>query len=205
MKKTLLLAPLFCMALVWGAFASTAQADELISNLPGNDGSQSADLDELRNKGMGFTMPGTDYTLDSAVLRLETFGSNVAPIVEIWSDVAGLPGAPLITLDNPAFAPSGIANYEFTPPASFTLMANTTYWLVAYGPVGVDRYDWKASSPGVIPTGIATHAGAVWDSNGAPPTNPSSIICSYAMNGSTGPVSVDAESWSRVKARYYEK
>lgn len=51
----------------------------LISNLPGNDGSQSADLDELRNKGMGFTMPaGPNYILNHVTLRLETFGA-VAP------------------------------------------------------------------------------------------------------------------------------
>jgi hypothetical protein len=203
MKKTILLAPCLCVALVWAAVTSSAQADVLISNLPGNDGTQSADLDDLRNKGMGFTMPNADYTLDSATLRLETFGANVAPIIEIWNDVAGLPGAPLITLNNPAFAASGIANYDFTPGGTFTLQADTTYWIVAYGQAGADQYDWKASSPGVVPTGLATHAGALFDTNGVPPTNTSSIICSYELNGSTGPVSVDDESWSRVKGRYY--
>ena len=66
----------------------------LISNLPGNDASQSADLNDTRNKGMGFTMPaGQDYFLDYVTLRLETFGA-VAPIVELWTSVGGLPGAP---------------------------------------------------------------------------------------------------------------
>src|SRR5688572_28737918 len=65
----------------------------LISNLPGNDGSQSADLDELRNKGMGFTMPtGPNYILNHVTFRLATFGA-VQPRVELWSNVAGLPGA----------------------------------------------------------------------------------------------------------------
>jgi hypothetical protein len=205
MKKTILLAPWLSMVLVWAVVTPNAQAIELISNLPGNDASQSADLDELRNKGMGFTMPGTQYTLDNVSLRLETFGANVAPIVEIWDDVAGNPGAPLVTLVNPVFAASGIANYDFTPPGTFTLSANTTYWIVAYGQAGAARYDWKASSPAQIPTGLATHAGAKFDTNGAPPTTNSSIICSYALNGSTGPISVDAETWSSVKARYREE
>jgi hypothetical protein len=202
MKKTIFLLPLLFAALVSAAVAPVARADELISNLDGNDASQSAGLNDLRNKGMGFTMPATEYTLESATLRLATFGPNTNPIVEIWDDVGGNPGTPLVTLINPVFASSGIANYDFIPPGTFTLEANTTYWLVAYGPVGADAYDWKASSPAVTPTGIATHAGAKFDTNGAPPTTNSSIICSYAVNGSTGPVSVDSDSWGSIKAQY---
>jgi len=204
MKKTNLLALCLCAALVSAVF-TPALATELISNLDGNDASQSADLDELRNKGMGFTMPGAEYRLDSVTMRLATFGPNVRPIVEIWSDAGGLPGVSLVTLVNPVFAASGIANYDFIPPGTFNLAANTTYWIVAYGEAGADRYDWKASSPAQIPTGLATHAGALFDTNGPPPTNTSSIICSYALNGTTGPVSVDDESWGRVKARYHEE
>jgi hypothetical protein len=190
------------MALVWAAFATNAQAVELISNLPGNDNSQSADLNELRCKGMGFTMGAVEYNLNFATLRLETFGANVAPIVEIWNDVGGLPGAPLVTLINPVFAASGISNYDFVPPGNFTLEANTTYWIVAYGAAGGDRYDWKASSPAQIPTGIATHVGALFDTNGVPPTNTSSIVCSYAVNGTEGAISVEATSWGSLKSLY---
>jgi len=202
MKKTILLLPLLCLALAWPAVTPSVQATELISNLPGNDASQSADLDNLRNKGMGFTMPATDYNLDNVTLRLETFGPNIAAHVEIWNDVAGNPGAPLVALINPVFAASGIADYVFIPPGNFTLSANTTYWIVAYGEATADRYDWKASSPAQIPTGLATHAGAKFDTNGAPPTTNSSIICSYSVNGSTGPVAVDAVSWGTIKAKY---
>jgi len=93
----------------------------------------------------------------------------------------------LTTLDNPAFGAVGIANYDFTPSGSFTLLANTTYWLVASGTVNGDRYDWKASSPGVTPTGLATHAGATFGTAGLPPTGTSSILNSYALNGSLVP------------------
>lgn len=202
MRKTIWLAPWLCLALVWAVVVPNAQATELISNLPGNDASQSAGLNNLRNKGMGFTMPGDDYNLTSAVLRLNIIGADTRPIVEIWSDSGGNPGVALVTLVNPVFGPPGIAEYEFTPPGNFTLSANTTYWLVAYGEAGASAYDWKASSPAVTPTGLATHAGCKFDTNGPPPTTNSSILCSYALNGETGPISVDPESWGRVKGLY---
>ncbi len=177
--------PLFALALV-GSLA--VQADTLISNLPGNDLTQSADLDNLRNKGMGFTMPtGLGYTLDRVTLRLETFGANVTPIVELWSDVAGLPGVSLISLNNPSFNPSGVANYDFTPSGSFTLQPSTVYWIVAYGTATGDRYDWKGSSPAQTPTGLATHFGSKFDTNGPPPTTNSSILCSYSIDGTIIP------------------
>ncbi|HSM12501.1 MAG TPA: choice-of-anchor R domain-containing protein [Thermoanaerobaculia bacterium] len=177
----------------------------LISNLPGNDGSQSADLNQTRNKGMGFTMPaGDDYVLDFVTLRLETFGA-VAPIVELWTDAAGLPGVPIETLTNPTFEPSGIANYDFASSGT-TLVAGESYWLVAYGAAGAARYDWKASSPAQTPTGLATHLGAVFDTNGPPPTNTSSILTSYSLTAMVfdtmpfidGFESGDTSAWSFV-------
>jgi len=202
MKKVFFLVPLLCMALICAAAPPAVQATELISNLPGNDASQSAALSDLRNKGMGFTMPAEQYNLDAATLRLETFGANTVPIVEIWSDVAGNPGAPLVTLINPVLASSGIASYDFIPPGTFVLEASTTYWVVAYGQAGATAYDWVASSPGVTPTGLATHAGAKFDTNGPPPTTNSSILCSYAVSGTTGPISVEPEGWGSIKAKY---
>jgi hypothetical protein len=161
----------------------------LISNLPGNDGTQSADLDELRNKGMGFTMPaGPNYILNHVTLRLATFGA-VQPRVELWSNVAGLPGAMIEVLTNPTFNPSGIANYDFTSPSGTTILnAGTGYWIVAYGVAGAAQYDWKASSPAQNPTGLATHLGSLFDTNGPPPTTNSAIICSYSVTGTQVPV-----------------
>lgn len=160
----------------------------LISNLDGNDATQSAGLSDLRNKGMGFTMPaGDDYILDYVTLRLETFSSGVVPIVELWTNAGGLPGTPIETLTNPAFASSGIVNYDFTSSGS-TLTAGESYWLVAYGAAGVPTYDWKASSPAQTPTGIATYLGALFDTDGPPPTTTSSIVCSFSVTGTLVPV-----------------
>jgi hypothetical protein len=152
----------------------------LISNLPGNDGTQTANLSATRNKGMGFTMPtGQDYILVSVTLRLETFGI-VAPVVELWTDSGGLPGVPIETLTNPIFAISGISNYDFTSSGT-VLTAGTSYWIVAYGVDGAARCDWKASSPPQNPTGLAAHLGALFDTDGPPPTVTSSVICSYSV------------------------
>jgi hypothetical protein len=130
---------------------------------------------------MGFTMPaGQDYSLLYVTLRLETFGAGVAPVVELWTDAGGLPGAPIETLANPTFAPAGIANYDFASSGT-TLTAGASYWVVAYGVAGADRYDWKASSPPQTPTGLATHLGTLYDANGPPPTGASSILCSYSV------------------------
>ncbi|MEW6249804.1 MAG: choice-of-anchor R domain-containing protein [Planctomycetota bacterium] len=176
------------LALAMAVAAGAQDSVTLISNLDGNDGTQAADLDNLRNKGMGFTMPaGLDYFLDRAILRLETFGANVQPIVEIWDDVAGLPSSMLIRLNNPTFGASGIANYVFVPPTPFALAPSVTYWLVAYGTATGDRFDWKASSPAQVPTGLATHFGTKFDANGPPPTGASSILCSYAIEGTVIP------------------
>jgi hypothetical protein len=176
------------LALAVSAFGGLASADVIISNLDGNDGTQSADLNASRVKGMGFTMPsGADYFLDDATLRLETFGSNVRPIVEVWSDSNGVPGTMLTRLDNPSFNASGVSNYAFTPGGQFVLQASTTYWIVAYGESGASRYDWKGSSPGQQPTGLATHAGATFGTSGPPPTGSSSILNSYAINGTLVP------------------
>ncbi len=160
----------------------------LISNLDGDDGTQTGIINDTRNKGMGFTMPaGQDYILDHVTMRLNVPAPGVSPIVELWSDAGGQPGAAIETLTNPTFGATGIANYDFTSSGS-TLTAGASYWIVAYGPAGAEPYDWKASSPAVAPTGLATHLGSLWDSNGPPPTSTSSILCSYSVTATLVPV-----------------
>lgn len=174
--------------LVCAAVVGSAAATEIISNLPGNDGSQSAAMGNGRIKAMGFTMPsGLGYFMDDATLRLNITALPVDPWIRVFDDVGGLPGAEVATLVNPAISNTGIANYAFTPPSALTLQADATYWLVAY--VHSGTYDWKASSPAQMPTGLATHAGCLWSGTSGPnpPTTTSSIICSYAVNGTIVP------------------
>ncbi|MFG0284731.1 MAG: choice-of-anchor R domain-containing protein [Phycisphaerales bacterium JB039] len=162
--------------------AATAGADEIISNLPGNDGSQSAALEGGRIKAMGFTMPaGEDYNLDSVDVRLDVTG-DVDPLVRIFSDSGGVPTTELAELVDPAVIGVGIETYSFTPPATLALEGGQTYWIVVYN-IGAGSIDWKASSPGIIPTGIATHAGGYFSTTSGPlpPTTSSTILNSYGV------------------------
>jgi hypothetical protein len=164
----------------------------LISNLPGNDGTQSFNVNDLRTKAMGFTMPaGQDYTLDYATLRLETTGAGSIAIVELWTDSGGQLGTLIETLTSPTLAASGIAEYDFTSSGS-TLTGGNSYWILAYGPAGTPGYNWKASSPAQIPTGIATHLGSLFGTTGPPPTGTSSIIVSYSVTGTLVPVELQS-------------
>lgn len=164
---------------------AVASADIVISNLPGNDGSQTAGINGgSRTKGMGFSMPaGTDYFLDNVIARLNITALGVIPVFEVFSDSSGSPGVLLTTLNNPAFPSLGIANFSFTPSGSFTLVGGRTYWIIASSANAV--YDWKASSPSITPTGIATHTRATFGAY--VPMNTSSILVSYEINGTVVP------------------
>lgn len=175
-------------AVVVAMLAGQASADVLITNLPGNDGSQSAALQGGRIKAMGFTMPaGQDYFLDSADVRLNVTGPGVDPLVRIFDDAGGVPVSELAELQDPALS-VGIDTYSFTPSSPFILEAGQTYWLVVYN-AGGDGLDWKASSPGETPTGLASHAGSLFSTTSGPnpPTGTSSILTSYAIQGTVVP------------------
>ncbi len=167
------------------AFTVSAQtmAEVIISNHPGNDGTQTAGINATtRTKGMGFTMPGgSDLGLDALTMRLDITSVDVVPVVEIYSDGGGAPGTLLTTLENPASFSPGIGDYTFTPADSFTLAGGETYWIVASSAAGT--YDWKASSPAQTPTGLATHAGATFGAY--PPVGSSSILTTYFIEAST--------------------
>lgn len=193
MRKVACVAHVVAVAvLVMSMAAPVAAQTVLISNLPGNDGTQSAGLDDLRTKAMGFTMPaGQDYTLQYVTLRLETAAAGATPIVELWTNSGGQLGALIETLTSPPLAASGIAEYDFTSAGSI-LTGGESYWILAYGPAGVTDYDWKASSPAELPTGIASHLGALFGTAGPPPTGTSSIICSYSVTGTLVPVELQS-------------
>ncbi len=162
--------------------AGQASADVIISNMPGNDGSQSAGINSsTRTKGMGFTMGADAYFLSDITMRLDITDVNAVPVIEIFTDAGGVPGVSLTTLLNPTIDTLGIANYAFTPAGSFTLDGGTSYWIVASAMNDTNVYSWKASSPSQTPMGIATHIGATWGTY--PPQNSSSILVSYEING----------------------
>lgn len=181
MIRTVLGSATLALAIV----AGQASADVIISNHPGNDGSQTAGINNSsRTKGMGFAMPAGDgYYLDSVVLRLNITDLSVQPKIEIFSHSGG-PGSSLIVLDNPTINTLGIGDYTFTPPSQFVLDASTSYWIVASS-ANSATYDWKASSPSQTPTGVATHIGATFGAY--PPRSSSSILTTYYINATPVP------------------
>ena len=166
-----------------------AQGVVVVSNLPGNDATQSAALSNLRIKAMGFVMPtgASQYTMDNAILRLNVTNTAFSPIVELWSDAGGNPSAFIATLSNPAFPATGIDNHTFVPPSGTVLQGGTGYWIVAYAAAGSPTYDWKASSPAQVPVGAGTHLGTKFVTTGAlPPLGASSTLTSYEINATEG-------------------
>ncbi len=163
--------------------AQTMAQTVIISNHPGNDGTQSAAINDFsRTKGLGFEMPiGSDQSLVAVTMRLDITAVDVIPLVEIYSDGGGVPGTMLTTLENPASFSLGIDDYAFTPSESFTLVGGETYWIVASSAFGT--YDWKASSPAETPTGLATHVGATFGAY--PPVTSSSILNTYFIEAGT--------------------
>ncbi len=179
MKRGMLLA-----AVSLSTLAGMASADVILSNMPGNDGTQSAALQAGRIKAMGFSMPaGDDYTLNNITMRLDVSSTGVQIWVRIFDDVGGLPTNELATLDVSPITGLGIADYVCTPQAPFTLSGGTNYWIVVYN-TGAVSLSWKASSPAQLPTGIATHYGSLFSTNTGPnpPITNSSIMCSYSVD-----------------------
>jgi hypothetical protein len=144
------------------SWSSTAHADTVFSNL-GPGGS----FDEFSGWSLGgpgappeqdvagvFTTPAVAYTLDSAELALDRFGgsTNDTLTVQLWSDVAGAPGAVLQSTTI-----TGITAVETLHAATFggtfVLQPNTTYWLVADARTDFDGSWWNNATGD---TGVAT-------------------------------------------------
>jgi hypothetical protein len=156
----------------------------IITNMPGNDGTQSASLGGGRIKAMGFTMPpGDDYLLERIEMRLTLTSTAVEPAVWIYDDNFGQPGTILLTLDTPPVTTTGNITYTVTPPHPFTLDQNTAYWLVVWS--SNLTLGWLADSSAIVPTGIAVHSGSLFAASGgpSPPTasQTSAIMNSYAL------------------------
>jgi hypothetical protein len=114
-------------------------------------------------KGIGFTMPATAYDLTSVTLRLDNVtGVNDAPTVSIWTSNGSNPVALVATLNSPGgyFGATNSA-YVFTPAATVTLAASTSYFMVVQqqgGPAADNDFNWLNGSPTVVPTGVAASA-----------------------------------------------
>ena len=72
------------------------------------------------------------YTVSKVRLPISVSTASVTPVVSIYSDVSGSPGAPIKTLTNPdsiTVSSSTAPEAEFDA-GDYKLNANTSYWIV---------------------------------------------------------------------------
>lgn len=174
-----------------GALAGSVSADVIIGNYPfTNDSTQSAALSDLRIKALSFTMPaGPGYTLDSVMFRFGNYDPGDVVVAQIRDDAGtGNPGTNVLaTLNVPAGLGAANMDYVATPSSAFTLAGGATYWIYVGGVVGGGTFDWKASSPGITPTGVATFGLNRFTTNGGSSWTASSILNTFEINGTLVP------------------
>jgi hypothetical protein len=143
------------------AISSSASAVTLFGNYPPTNDNSSNTVDLSAKKAVGFTLPtGSNYTLDSITLRLGDYQSATDnPLLQIYADAAKNSTDPngaiiqSVAFTKPTSNSDSINNFTFTPTSTFTFSADTRYWLAVSNTS--DSFTWRASSPGVTPTGIA--------------------------------------------------
>ena len=124
---------------LFGLIASgmpAARAVDVYSNLGNPDSSSNAAIgyNDSTNYNVfyaqGFTTGATLYNINSVDLALGvTNAGNGSPLLQIYSDNAGAPGANLgAVFTNPTFGTRAIYNLSLATP--FALAASTSYWLV---------------------------------------------------------------------------
>lgn len=184
------------VALVGGLLAlSSADAVEIISNMPGNDltstfmnaplgGANGGGVHD--SKAAGFTMGASPYTLDFVTLRINYFDTASVPMVQLYSGAAN-PTTLIETLSAPTPV-VGMSNVVFTSTGSL-MSAGTTYWILVWNnALTANSFQWMASSPSVTPTGAgAAHFGYRFSNGPPPPTGVSATFNSYSVNATLVP------------------
>jgi len=164
---------------------ASVHAETILGNLPpANDDTQFAQHSNLRKKAKSFTMPAGESTnIGNLTLRLRNYTTAGEVVAELRND-SGDPQIPgdtiLLSFEVPPPGGEDIQDYILTPSDSYTLQAETTYWLIVYGIDG-GSFDWMASDPGITPTGIASFLNAHFTTNGGSIWSSSSIINSFEL------------------------
>jgi hypothetical protein len=166
----------------------------IIGNEPQvNDGTFSAvaSLGGGYSKAVGFTMPAESIALDSITLRLkEQAGSSSTLTVALFGGGNDGPSGPSLVSFNTPSIPTVAGDVTFTPTSPFLLKAGTTYWLDVTGTSNtLNGIVWYASNPGFAETGIATAAGARFDSklSAFAAMQTSTVMNTFQVVGSLGP------------------
>ncbi|MFN2541598.1 MAG: choice-of-anchor R domain-containing protein [Chthoniobacterales bacterium] len=140
--------------------ATTASAAIILGNYPPGSSSENPgpDIGFGGQQAVKFTMGSSSTPLSNVILRVHTSssGPNV-PAIDIRNDAGTDPGTSvLFTIEGTTnLAPNGMfdqpEDYTLTATSSFTLAANTTYWLVVRAKSG--SFEWWRSNPTITPSG----------------------------------------------------
>jgi hypothetical protein len=114
---------LAALALLLGG-AGQVQGDIVVTNLAESPNNVDSNINAA---AQSFTTGGLAETLQSVTLKL--LGGAGSIDVSIFSDNADLPGTSKLHLGTLTPVGSGFADYTLNVASSFTLAANTTYWV----------------------------------------------------------------------------
>ncbi|HRQ64668.1 MAG TPA: choice-of-anchor R domain-containing protein [Xanthomonadaceae bacterium] len=174
-----------CLLLVLAAWAVApdARATPILGNMPpDNDATQTAAINDQRQKAYRFTIGPDSLVAGDLILRLRNYdapGEAIAELRDANTDTA--PGSTvLLTFVAPPPGGGGIDNYTFVPQDTFVLQASTTYWIVVLG-VADGAFDWMASNPGIAPAGLATYGSSSFTSNGGSDWGSSTLLTTFAF------------------------
>ncbi len=154
-------------AIVTGLLISPSPSDAAVLVDSGQDGSSVGNL-EPGGKAIGFTMGDTAFFLDSVQVRLRTgstlpeAGDMTFAIYNSTTSGSIKPSTLAVTLTDPALVTSTTQSYTLTPESTFTLEANTTYWLVAFSDTTASNFGWAFDNPDSVTTtnGVTVPAGS---------------------------------------------
>lgn len=171
------------------SLVATAQADVVLSNLPGTGSGTGSNLGlgtDLvdRTKAVGLTMGASGMNF----LSLDALISNPSPASQlsggIYSNVGGNPGA-LLSGFTPVDIADGFGPAEVTlvSASAFELAANTSYWFVLDGPDTANSLLWQTLAPNTAPTATGvTYDGYRFSSNGGTSWTASGLLNGVRIN-----------------------
>ena len=148
--------------------AAPAKAIVILSNLPGTT-SGGTELN-FTIKAVGLTVGSNDLSFTSLTALFSNLTNDAQAVVGgIFADVGGNPGAQLVAF-NPGSIAAGAGGVQetFTAVASFTLMANTSYWFVLRNQNVLGSVFWNsvASNPAPTPSVEVSYDGYVFSLDG---------------------------------------
>lgn len=139
--------------------APAAAQTTIVNTLSASNNGFSTSTNTQELIAQAFTTDGNFYSLVDVTIKAFSNNSGVGAYA-LWSNGAGQPGAPIVSLGSTPTLNSSFQEYTRTPASGTTLAANTTYWIVGFASSGTLNQLGNNPSPastgvGSIPTDTA--------------------------------------------------